>query len=79
MTYDAWKTRSPDDGAPQAARCERCNAKGSHDENEYGEFICDDCEQNAAERAWDRQFEGEPPITDRERHVAAWQESRRLK
>jgi hypothetical protein len=39
------------------AHCEQCeqfvqSAKVS--ENEYGEFICEDCEQNAAERAYER-------------------------
>jgi Zn finger protein HypA/HybF involved in hydrogenase expression len=34
--------------------CERCNGSTINAENEYGEFICEDCEQNANERAWER-------------------------
>lgn len=37
--------------------CERCDAPTATLENEYGEFICDDCEQNAAEAAWERHCE----------------------
>ncbi len=36
--------------------CECCDAPTAL-ENEYGEFICDDCEQNAAEAAWERHCE----------------------
>lgn len=57
MTYDSWKTRSPDDGQPDMARCHRCNALVGGIEDEYGEFICEDCEQNAAEAAWERHCE----------------------
>jgi hypothetical protein len=34
--------------------CEKCFARTRKGENEYGEFICDDCEQNKAERAYER-------------------------
>lgn len=59
MTYDAWKTRSPDDGQPDLAKCHRCNAslgclESEFEENEYGEFVCAECEENEAERAWER-------------------------
>ncbi len=62
MSYDQWKTRSPDDGQAQIAKCFRCNAsleclENEAEENEFGEFICDDCQQNAAEAAWERHCE----------------------
>jgi len=37
--------------------CERCEcfmSASKVSENEYGEFICEDCEQNAAEAAYER-------------------------
>lgn len=37
--------------------CERCEcfvAASKVSENDYGEFVCDDCEQNAAEAAYER-------------------------
>lgn len=37
--------------------CDRCDAPTANAENDYGEFICDDCEQNAAEAAWERHCE----------------------
>lgn len=37
--------------------CERCSAPTLAAENEYGEFVCEDCEQNAAEAAWERHCE----------------------
>jgi hypothetical protein len=37
--------------------CERCNDTTINVENEYSEFICDDCEQNAAEAAYERHCE----------------------
>lgn len=48
MTYDQWKTRSPDDeayhGKPYGEiRCEECDGQTDVNENEYGEFICDNC------------------------------------
>lgn len=60
-------------------RCTECERQGvviltANPENEYGEFICVDCEANANERAWQRQQEGDPPTTDRERYVTAWDE-----
>lgn len=45
--------------APRAATfpCDRCDAQTANPENEYGENICDNCEQNAAEAAWERHCE----------------------
>ena len=37
--------------------CDKCNVVTFSDENEFGEYICDDCEQNAAELAWERHCE----------------------
>lgn len=37
--------------------CERCDGPCANPENEYGEFICDNCEQNAAEAAYERYCE----------------------
>jgi hypothetical protein len=34
--------------------CFKCDAPTINPENDYGEFICDDCEQNAAEAAYER-------------------------
>lgn len=36
--------------------CDRCD-KPTANENEYGEFVCDDCEQNEAEMAYERYCE----------------------
>lgn len=43
-------------------RCTECERQGvviftANPENEYGEFICVDCEQNRAEAAWERHCE----------------------
>ena len=37
--------------------CERCDVVTASPENEYGEFMCDNCEQNAAESAYERYCE----------------------
>lgn len=37
--------------------CARCDTPTANPENDYAEFICDDCEQNAAEAAWERHCE----------------------
>lgn len=37
--------------------CKRCDSRTSNPENEYGEFICDNCAQNAAEAAYERHCE----------------------
>lgn len=44
MSYDAWKTRSPNDGIPDLARCHRCNAPCGGTEDHYdGEIVCEQC------------------------------------
>lgn len=56
--------------------CETCDGNTLNVENEYGEHICDDCEQNAAERGWESFcsdfYGGSDPLTIREKQVAAW-------
>jgi hypothetical protein len=37
--------------------CDKCDAPTSNPEDDYGEFICDDCLQNTAEAAWERHCE----------------------
>jgi ribosomal protein L37AE/L43A len=37
--------------------CDKCGELTGAPENEYGEYICDDCEQNAAEAAYERHCE----------------------
>jgi hypothetical protein len=35
--------------------CDECNGTTTtNPENEFGEHVCDNCEQNRAERAWER-------------------------
>jgi len=62
--------------------CDRCDAPTANPENDYGEFVCDDCEQNAAESAYERHCEdfhdgGSTcwPDAERKRQI----EARRLK
>lgn len=61
--------------------CDKCGEPTANPENDYCEFICDECEQNAAERAWDRFCEnfygGADPLTIREQHVRAWEQFKR--
>lgn len=37
--------------------CDICDCQTDAPENEYGEFICDGCEQNRAEAAYERYCE----------------------
>jgi ribosomal protein L37AE/L43A len=37
--------------------CDKCGSLTIKDEDDYGEFVCEDCEQNAAEAAWERHCE----------------------
>lgn len=39
------------------APCERCDCVTTNPENDYGEYVCDDCTQNAAEAAYERHCE----------------------
>lgn len=75
MTYDSWKTRSPDDGIPDLQHCVRCNAKSGGLEDEFGDFVCEDCLSNEAEAAYERQCEdfygGGGPIPLREQQIQA--------
>lgn len=37
--------------------CDKCGSATTNPEDDYGEFICEDCEQNATEAAWERHCE----------------------
>ncbi|MDB5584851.1 MAG: hypothetical protein JWR80_10027 [Bradyrhizobium sp.] len=37
--------------------CDKCDTPTANSENDYGEFVCDNCEQNAAEAAYERHCE----------------------
>lgn len=37
--------------------CDQCDCETINPENDYGEFICEGCEQNAAEAAYERHCE----------------------
>jgi hypothetical protein len=47
-------THSIQAGQSHCERCECFVSAAKVSENEFGEFICDDCEQNANEAAWER-------------------------
>jgi hypothetical protein len=60
------------------AACFECDNSTLNPENEYGEHVCDDCEQSANERAWERHcesFHAGEVISLREMQI----EARRLK
>jgi hypothetical protein len=64
--------------------CERCRvATPDLKLNEtHNEYWCDNCFDNEAEAAWERQAERDmesPPETSREEHIRTWEEKRRLK
>lgn len=56
-------------------KCDTCGAPALSGENDYGEFVCDDCEQNAAERAYEHQCEafygGSGPLPLRQQQIEA--------
>lgn len=66
----------------RANHCDKCDTPNANPENDYGEFVCDNCEQNAAEAAYDRHQEslisGDTP-TFRETYLAAYEQKRALK
>lgn len=47
--------------------CEVCGAPGAELEDDDGMIVCDDCEQNRNEQAWERQCErfygGDGPLS----------------
>jgi hypothetical protein len=47
-------THSIQAGQSHCERCECFVSAAKVSENEFGEFICEDCEQNANEAAWER-------------------------
>ena len=42
---------------PIPETCDKCGEDCFNAEDEYGEYICEDCEQNAAEAAYERHCE----------------------
>ena len=57
--------------------CEKCQGPCDRPENDYGEFICQNCVDNANEAAAERQYEtyhdgGSGFRTLREQQIAAW-------
>lgn len=66
----------------RANHCDKCDTPTANPENDYGEFVCADCEQNAAEAAYDHHNEslmsGDTP-TFRETYLAAYEQKRGLK
>ena len=60
-------------------KCERCGDPTSNPEDDYCEHVCDNCEQNAAEAAYERQCErfygGDGPKSLQQQQI----EARRLK
>ena len=58
--------------------CDKCGRETDNPENDYGEFICDECKSNAAEAAWERfceAFHGGEVVTFEEQ----MREARKLK
>jgi len=52
--------------------CEKCNASTHNEPNEFAEYICDDCEQNDQEHAWERHctdYEGPLPLIEQQRQA----------
>ena len=41
--------------------------------------FCSDCEELRSEAAFERMYEGEPPVSVQERYEQAWHEKRRLR
>jgi hypothetical protein len=56
-------------------RCDNCDGSTLNPEDEYGEFICDDCIQSAAERDYERRCEafhggdGPLPLIEQQRQA----------
>lgn len=57
--YEAWRCKKCGHKfhIPKGEACSKCEQPTTADENEYGEFICEDCEQNEAEAAYERYCE----------------------
>ncbi len=56
----------------RANHCDKCDTPTANAKNEYGEFVCDDCLDNAAERAWERHctnYEGPLPLIEQQRQA----------
>lgn len=74
---------SKSDAPSAAALCDRCDGPmhlGAI-EDAYGEFVCANCDQNAAEAAYERQQERDlesPPESAREEQLRTWEEHQML-
>jgi hypothetical protein len=75
--YNEWLDEQP--------KCRYCGTlwreEGSIYDEERDEYFCDQAcvdkhEEGRAEAAYMRRFEGEGPVTARERYVDAWQQKR---
>jgi hypothetical protein len=51
--------------------CERCGGLTFNPEDDYCEFVCDECLDNAAERAWERHCTNYDAPSLREQQIAA--------
>lgn len=63
----------------QPDRCDRCNKQlpSFTIEDEYGELVCQACDQAQEEASWDRQQERDlesPPESAREEQLRTWNE-----
>lgn len=60
----------------KASACDQCDRPTDNKPNEFDEIHCDDCEQAAAERGWERFcsdfYGGADPFTVREKQIADW-------
>jgi RecJ-like exonuclease len=71
-----------------SATCQNCGGDGEVADgvdcpacNGTGECDCGLCESciTASEQAWERQCEGEPPLSADERHQMAWRQKQELR
>lgn len=52
--------------------CDKCDAPTASPENDCGEFLCGNCLDNQAERAWERHctdYEGPLPLIEQQRQA----------
>jgi hypothetical protein len=54
-----------------AYRCDICDDPTTNPEDDYSEFVCDNCLQNRAEAAWERHCEDCGAPTLLEQQIAA--------
>lgn len=52
--------------------CDCCDTPTANPEDDYGEFVCDNCLDNRAEHAWERHctdYEGPLPLIEQQRQA----------